>query len=477
MPCAVLAQVTSSGVTSVPTTVTLGFESVSLPRGERMGMTSSSLLFVIGRDWALGPAVYGAGSGQRGGFFVGGVELQRLWSLSPGVSLATGIYVGGGGGAAAPVGDGLMLRSSVTLLKDLGPSFQLGLSWSSIRFPGGQIASDQLGLVAVWRNEFVHLEGAHGDPVPPLSQATGLGFDRMSASVSRYRLGSAGGRRIGLAGARAERRSNVDGLTWGLEAGAAAQGDAAGYMELLGTTGFSIAPLASAWPAWRVGLRAGAGLAGGGAVPTGGGAVAKVSGTTEWRVAPGWTVGSEFGWVRSADGSLRARQVQFWLGIDLEPGVDGLGYASGHVVRTEWVGALQHHARIERRDGARASLDTIGLELNRYLDEHVYLSGQAHSAFAGGVGGYSVGMVGAGLATSPTARWRTGIEALLGAAGGGGVVTSGGAIAQTVGWASWAPAAGRELRAGLGITRTLRSGFTSPVVELSWSQAFGMMGR
>jgi len=462
---------------SLPTSGMLSYERIRLPQGEGVGLVGGSLLFDVGSDWGLGPAVYGAARGERGGLFVGGVELQRRWGLAHGLSLATGLFVGGGGGSGAPVGSGLMLRPALTVLKDLGPSLQLGLSWSSVRFPNGQIASNQFGLVLAWRNEFIHLKGASGDTVPPLPTATGLGFDRMEATVSRYRLSGADDRRLGLAGARAERRTSVDGVTWGLEAAAAAQGGSAGYMEILGTAAYSIAPLPTAWPSWRVGARVAAGLGGGGTMPTGGGLIGKALGTTEWRIAPGWTLGGEYGGLRSVNGGLHAREIRVWVGIDLEPGIDGRLDAPRHLVRTEWVGAIQRHVRVERRDGTRESLDTIGLKLNRFVGDNFYFSGQAHSAFSGGAGAYSVGLVGLGLATNPAAPWRAGAEALVGAAGGGGVVTAGGAIAQGLLWASWNPPVGGEWRAGVGATRVLRGGTTAPVFELSWSRSFGMAGR
>ena len=469
---------------SLPTSGMLGFEMLRLPQGERMGLFGGSLLFDIGSDWGIGPAVYGAATGRRGGFFVGGVELQRRWALGSGFSLATGLYAGGGGGAGAPVGGGLMLRPAATLLKDLGASLQAGLSWSSVHFPNGRISSNQLGLTLAWRSEFVHFtspgvdtsSSSKASPGIPSDRAAGLGFDRMAASVSNYQLTGDSHRRIRLAGTRAERRSSTDGFIWGLEAAAAAQGDAAGYMELLGTAAFSTALLPATLPSWRVGVRLGAGLAGGGAVPTGGGAIGKASGTTEWSVAPGWTLGAEYGLLR-ARSPFRARLAQVWLGVDLEPGLDGRSGAAGSLVRTEWIGAVQHHTREPRTDGTRRSLDTIGLKLNRYFGEYLYLSGQAHSAFAGSAGAYSVGLVGAGTVTSARAPLRLGAELLVGAAGGGGVQTSGGGIAQGLVWAGWSPSPKSEWRFGVGRMRPLHGAPGSPIAELSWSHSFGMAGR
>ena len=461
-------------VESLPTSGALGIENVRLPKGEHMGLVGGTLLFDIGGDWGLGPAVYGAASGHRGGFFVTGVELQRRWRLGPGLALATGLYAGGGGGAGAPVGGGLMLRPAVTLWKDLGPSLQFGLSWSSVRFPGGTIAGNQVGIALGWRQEFMYLDESAGTTVPPLDRALGLGFDRMVATAQSYRLDDGSGRRIGLAGARAERRSNIDGLTWGLEAAAAAKGGAAGYAEILGTAGLSIAPLPTALPTWRVGVRLGAGLAGGGAVATGGGLIGKAAATMEWSPWPGWTVGGELGRVRGVNGPLRARQAQLWVGLDLEPGLGGQAHPRATLVHTEWSGVLQHHERVERRDGTRQAIDTIGLKLNRYLGEHLYLSGQAHSAYAGGAGAYSVGLVGAGLAMRPAATLRLGAELLVGAAGGGGTNTAGGAIVQGLAWAGWSPSAVGEWRAGIGSMHPLHGGRSSPLIELSWSRGFGM---
>ena len=168
---------------------------------------------------------------------------------------------------------------------------------------------------------------------------------------------------------------------------------------------------------------------------------------------------------------------QAWLGVDLEPGLDERSSPAGKLVRTEWIGAVQHHTRELRTGGTRQPLDTIGLKLNRYVGDHFYLSGQAHSAFAGGAGAYSVGLAGAGIATSARAALRLGIEVLVGATGGGGVQTFGGGVAQGLLWAGWSPSPTGEWRLGVGTMQPLHGGQGSPLMELSWSRSFGMAGR
>lgn len=458
----VAAPAVAADDSGLPIAVRVGFERVRLPQGEQMGLAGAALLFDVGGGWSLGPSIHGAASGERGGFFVGGLDVQRRWSIAPRWSLLTSVYAGGGGGAGAPVGGGLMWRPAVSLMRELGPAWEAGVSWSSVRFPSGQIGSQQLGIVLGWRGEFRESGGP----------AAGLGFDRLAITATTYRLAD-GGRRIGLVGARAEHPARIAGLHWALEAAAAAKGDAAGYMELLGAVAYDVAldPASTL----HAGVRASAGLGGGGAVPTGGGGIAKLVGTLQWRFMPGWTLGAELGDVWGLNGPLRARQAGVWIATALEPEVDGASAQAD--ARTEWVGVLQHHGRTERRDGSRAALDTIGLKLNRYVGEHVYLSGQAHSAYAGGAGAYSVGLIGAGVATRSDARWRAGAELLVGAAGGGGVQTAGGALAQAMAWIGGSAAGRGEWRAGLGAMRPWRGGRVSPSVEVGWSRTFELVRR
>jgi hypothetical protein len=464
----------------LPTSTMLGVESVRLPQGERLGLVGASMLFEVDEAWGIGPAVYGAATGQRGGLFVGGVEVQRRMAIGRSWMLATGLYAGGGGGGAAPVGSGLMLRPAATLLYDLGRTSQVGISWSMVKFPSGQIDSRQLGLTFAWGGDFrYHDAGRAGESVYA-GRASGLGFDRMGITVGTYRYtdGVDGTvHRIGLVGARAERRSGIEGVTLSLEAAAAAQGSAAGYMEILGSAGWSIQPLAEALPGVRIGARAALGMGGGGAVPTGGGAMARLSATVEASPAKGWTIGAELGRTRSFNGGWSARSAQLWAGLDLEPALDGLSEPRGPIVRTEWSGVLQHLTRAERKDSGARPLDTIGLKLTRFVTPNLYITGQAHSAFAGGAGAYSVGLVGAGVATRADAGLRGGVEALIGAAGGGGVATSGGAISQGMAWVGWGRTPDSEWRAGVGTVRALRGGVRSPVIELSWTRAFGYAGR
>lgn len=457
-----------------PLRFTLGAERMALPGGEGVGLVGASLLFEAGAGRWLGPAVYGAATGGRGGFYVGGAEVQQRWRLGPSTELAAGLFAGGGGGAAAPVGGGLMLRPALTLWHDLGP-LQVGLGWSQLHFPTGEIRSRQGSLLLGWTSDFRH----RAPGTPPVSDRGGLGFDRVALTAGQYRVdGAVAPRSIGLVGMRAERDLASPGLVGGVEAAAAASGDAAGYMEILGHLGWRAAPLPHSVPSLRIGLRGALGLGGGGGMPMGGGLFAKATATVAVRPLPGWTLGLDLG--RAQGHPLQARSTQLWLAADLEPPGPGAhdepAARERPEVRTEWVATLQRHARAARSDGAARALNTVGIELNRYLGSHLYVTGQVHSAYAGGAGAYSIGLLGLGLSSAAASPWRVGAELMAGAAGGGGVVTGGGAVAQARLWAGWSPSPQHEWRLGVAGMRSRSGALSTPIVTASWSRHFLLNG-
>ncbi len=74
----------------------------------------------------------------------------------------------------------------------------------------------------------------------------------------------------------------------------------------------------------------------------------------------------------------------------------------------------------------------MGLKIEKFLTQSVYLTGQAQGAFAGDAGGYAVGLIGAGweIPLREDGRLSFNAEFAAGAAGGGGVDVGGGAIIQ-----------------------------------------------
>jgi hypothetical protein len=457
---------------ALPMSVSVGVESVRLPEGERLGLVGTRLLFGVGDAWSAGPAVYGAATGRHGGFFVGGFEAEGRWALARDVALAGSLFVGGGGGGNAPVGGGLMLRPAVALMVRLG-DWEAGVSVSDVRFPNGDIHSAQVGLLLSRSTTYRYADTTAIGSVAR-DDADGLGITGLALTAGSYHLRDGSGRTPGLLGARASWGDPSGPWHWTAEAAAAAHGDAAGYMELLG--GLAWRQPLPVLPALAFDARAAVGMAGGGAMPSGGGLIGKAAVGLSWAFAPGWRVGVEGGWLEGLHGQPRAPTWQATLERSFER-TPGEPAGSARIERNEWIAGVQVLTHVERKDGSHGAIETLGGGLNRAVDGGpFYLSLQAYSAFGGGAGAYSIGLVGAGVA-SALGPWRAGAEALIGASGGGGVQTRGGALVKALAWVGVATSRDSELRLGAGGLRSLQGDLTTPLVELTWSRAFGLAGR
>jgi hypothetical protein len=468
---------------AVPVSARLGFETLKLPGDEAMGLLGGSYLLEFSPGWLAGPAVYGGATGHRGGFFVGGAELAYRLPLASRLRLETGLFVGGGGGGAAPVGGGLMLRPHLDLMWRLnespkGPGVWAGVSASTVRFPNGDIRSSQAGVVLAMDSDFAYtLPSAAGKSSTAWTRG-GMGFDRITV-VGAFDRVRGSDQRIGLAGFRLDHWLYPN-LYWGLEGAGAASGGAGGYAEVLATLGLEQpikgTPLA-------LGARAALGLGGGGAVPTDGGLLAKAGISISLHLSRDFFVSAEGGVVNAPQGPFRARYAQLSLGWDLDhpsQGPAALGRLSPRswVEGMEWSLALEHVDGAARKDGPDQSMQSIGLQVKRSLTELLYISGQAHSAYNGDAGAYSLGLVGLGIQSPVFAsRWSLGAELLVGAAGGGGIDTEGGAVVQPMLRLNLDLGPQSRGHLGLGRIRSLKGELDSPVLELAWGLAFGVPAR
>jgi hypothetical protein len=461
-----------------PAHIRLGIEKSKLPGDENMGLVGASYLIDIGGGFSGGPAVYGAISGQRGGLFTVGGEIAWQRTIAGPLSVDLGFYAGGGGGGSAPVGGGLMLRPHADLLWDFGP-FLAGLSASRVRFANGDIDSRQWGLVWKPKSSFRYVPRDRIGQRSDVGGRSGMGFDRVQAVIGSYspRPGSrrvSGGElseSIGFVGARLERALG-DHAYWGIETSGAATGGVAGYAELLGTAGSEV----TVWPdVLTLGGRVALGMGGGGDVGVGGGLLTKagVYGTLRLTRELGLTL--EAGLTRAPQGSFNARHAALSLNWILDDPSDLT--APPRNTRTEWAGGLQRYDAL-RSDGTTRALQAVSLKANRFVARHVYLTGQAHSASGGHAGGYTAGLIGIGVQAPIAGRWHAGAEALIGAAGGGGVETRGGAITQPNAYVGFDVGRSMSLRVGAGRIQSLRKdGLDAAVVDVVLAFTFGVAGH
>jgi hypothetical protein len=278
--------------------------------------------------------------------------------------------------------------------------------------------------------------------------------------------------RIGYAGARAE-ALGANGFFAGIEAAGAASGGAAGYAEVLGTTGIEHA---FADDRFTLGARAALGMGGGGDLATGGGLLVKGAFYGSLRLARDASIGLEVGRARAPQGHFEANFVSLLWRWDLDH-PQRAEVPATQLAQQEFIAGIETYRHAARRNGPPRTLSSVTLKLNRFLDESVYLTGQAHSAYSGDAGGFSVGLVGLGWRTRSSGHWQFGAELLGGAAGGGGVASSGGAIVQPMLYASYAFTPALGLQAGVGRVKSLHGDLNSTVLDLTLGYAFGVASR
>lgn len=449
--------------------VRLGYETVQLPGDEQMRLLGTSYLVEVARGVCLGPGVYSAVSGQRGGLFVVGAEAALCTQLYGPIHLQAGLFVGGGGGGAAPVGGGLMLRPHIDLLWDFGNGYRAGVSWASVRFPSGQIDSQRLGVVFESAVSF-----GYQPPGSGRGRLDSIGIDRFLAVGGAYfpRSGATGNSGVALAsriayvGARAERVLTPY-LYAGVETNGAASGGGAGYAEFLGTLGAEYT-----LEAVTVGARVALGMGGGGDIPVGGGLLAKAAVDAVVRVSRDISVALEGGYARAPQGSFNAPFASIALRWDLMPRPG----EPTRQVRQEFAGGVERVVDAARKNRPPQSLDSVSFKVNRYISDSLYLSGQVQSAYAGSAGAFAVGLFGVGGNWQVSKRLRMGFEMLAGAAGGGGVDTGGGAVFKPMLFAQ----AGTEalwVRAGAGRLASFDGALGSTVYELSLVFPFEVSAR
>ncbi|BCR05007.1 hypothetical protein DESUT3_20760 [Desulfuromonas versatilis] len=429
------------------------YEQLDMPKaGENMGLLGFAYLFDIYHGLYGGIGGYGAVDGERGGFFTGGLEGGYRLDLIGPLQADVGLFVGGGGGGAAPQGGGLMLRPHVGLGLDL-EKLRLGLDYSRVKFPNGEIDSDQVAVSLDF--PFATLHGATRQRGRVVSagdlglggSAKPFGFAEESlvltgrsyfpSGSSRTTSGRKLDDRIDLVGFEYRRYISRHGYLLA-EFGGALGGSADGYAEVLFGAGHRFSLEEERGPEAALSLAVGG--AGGGAVDTGGGAVGRAGLSLGWRFTPSFAAGLEGGYFSALDGDFDAATVALKVSYNLDSAVPGGGVRRGEETDSlELVGwqvraSHQSYLSPQRKSGVDDSDDVhlVGVKADLMLARYLYLSGQAAGGYDGDAGGYAVGLVGLGLQSEPSSilGLRLHGEILAGAAGGGGIDVGDGAIVQ-----------------------------------------------
>ena len=436
---------------TTPMTWSLTQETWRLPANETMGMVGGTLWWGATEDLKLGVASYGATRGQRGGFITLGVagEFQHRWS--PEWSSTAGLFVGAGGGRGGQplAGGGLMLRTDLGMGYDLPRGGRVGAGVSHVRFPDGTISSTQPYL----RYDHSFHSLWLGGRTPPDLSRVGLepaGADALPWGAQEFALVARDVRVAASAGALADTRMQLLGVEWTadldkhwfvkLGADGAMGGQSSGYMQILAGGGYR-------WPLWQgsaLKIHAATGPAGGGGVETRGGLIWDAGVALQQRVSRNDSLELAWGKLGNLPGNFKGEAIGLkWVHHFSTPQV-GPEPVRASALR----GLTAHHLRIRlaqqtyvqaapgwRNSFADLNVDNLGVQLDYFLSPpeqqtQWFVTGQGLAAYKGQAGAYMTGLVGVGVQRSLGGDWFAETEALVGAAGGGGLATGGGLVGQ-----------------------------------------------
>lgn len=469
----------------------LSYDPVMLPGNEAMGLAGVGYLFDIGPSAYAGIGGYGAVAGQRGGFFTGGVEAGWRRQLTARWLVDAGLFLGAGGGGAAPQGGGLMVRPHAGLLYDLG-RYRLGLGYSWVKYPNGSIDSRQWSLM--FERPFTLYLAA---PVDGGSGATtnvpaGIRLAPVEITLPSRQYSPVGDSRA-TDGSPLTASSNLVGISLRhyrgnhrfdfVEAAGSAGGVTDGYAEILAGVGYGYT-LPIPKTALEATLSLGAG--GGGRVDTGGGLIVRSELAAVYQITPAFLARFGAGYMVAPEGHYQARTLTAQLGYRWQ--MAG-AYRYGHEVEADepldtmnWrIRAVNQVYTVPAWKGAPRGdrINLLGLKIDAMLTSRTYLTGHALVAYDGGAGGYAAGLVGVGAIAGYADRkgLNATIELAVGAAGGGSIDVGSGLIAQPGIGVSYRANRHLSLDLGYGRIKALAGALDSPVYELGITYRFATSGK
>ena len=421
--------------------VKLSFEEFHLPGNEEMGTAALGVSHNFTKNLSLGVTSWMAVTGERGGFITLGITGELYYPITGTIGVESGLFVGAGGGRGGYTlgGGGLMLHTHAGLACNTGSVGRVSVGVSTVDFPnGGTIHSVQPYLsLSLPFSSLLESNWSHQSPnatrqwwATPKSHS--LAVVVRDLHLSQGVLNDTGGAQGDLTLLGIEWRSYQNDLWYAkLETEGAAGGNSTGYMQILVGAGIRV-PLTEKFSA-SADLSLGGG--GGGGVDTDGGLLFDGSIGMQYFLTSHLFADVSGAWLKARSGSFESGSIAFKLGYQTGGkggGIrhDGTGLAPADVrIRVTNQTYLQASDQW-RTHHADKNVDNLGVQADYFLTHDVYATGQGLAAYNGDAGAYMIGLIGAGCRKKVDNNFFLNAEALVGAAGGGGLAMGSGLVWQ-----------------------------------------------
>ena len=427
----------------------LDFLSIDMPitnvhNEKNMGFTGIHYNLMV-NDWLYGGlGIYGAVSGDRGGFFTLGVNTGVKKFFGDNFYVDTGFHFGGGGGASAPDGGGAFILPHFNLGYEFD-NFSINTGWSYVNFfDGGEIKGNQFNIAVEIPLNFDYSDYKNREQDYDFKSLNNSGWDIFSKRTSlmfhqnnlkiKGRTQQSGGSKyngetIRLAGF--ELASYFSNNWFGfVKVDGAFDGIKAGYMDVFLGAGYLYS-----FNKNRTNLltKFGLGAGGGGGIDTKGGFLIYPDISIEQKIFDDIFFAINTGFVMSPNADVFSQSYGFGIKYYVERnGTKSINnnFTSGKFKGLEIITKHDIYFDADRDTNTKEDMHQISLQVNFDLNKNLFIAGQTSFANFGDAGAYAEGIVGLGVKTNPLLNEKSTLffQALAGAAGGGGISTGEGLI-------------------------------------------------
>lgn len=471
--------------------VKMPLDSIGIPE-DNMGFTGIHYNLWLNKSIYAGAGFYGSVNGIRGGLFTLGFNAGIKKEFSKHWFVDAGIHFGGGGGASAPDGGGAFLLPHLNLGYALN-NFSVTAGYSAINFfDKGNISSQQLNFgvqIPVSFDYSLFKEREQSYTVTDLvKSAWNQPSKRISLLLHLNNLSPYGdskltdgsllkGKTIQLAGFEINSYFNDQWFAF-FKADGAYHGIQGGYMDLFLGGGYHFSMNKD-----RTNILAkfGLGAGGGGGVDSGGGFFIYPELSIEQRLFDEVYLAINKGYLMSLNNHFASTTLGFGLKYYVHQ--QGLSSSDGSQLEDVKIKGVQFilgqemYLNADRMLEPTEHLHQFALQVNIFMNKHLYLAGHTSFADFGNAGAYAEGLVGAGYRSKKLGKTNVSLfgQVLLGAAGGGDIGTGQGLIVK--------PSAGLDyqlnnqlsLRTAFGYVKARGGLLSSPSISLGLNYSLGIL--